>query len=161
MKTTKCQQPARPAGAPQIPSPCRAELAVKVSYYDGSTLTPTPKLLCGQVFADTVLLAMERWAKRYGFGIVHLGVWNARKARHKDGTPILPERWSAHSYGTAIDWAGIVDTNGQRLGITAMRSGCPAKLAELVSSCREAIERAGRKVELVDEGAWIHVGIWN
>lgn len=150
-----------PEDKPLIPEPCVCRLDVPVAYLGANgTIPSTRGITCDRDFARIVLGEMERWALRYGFGIVHLGVYNPRKAQKKNGQIIKPERWSNHSYGTAIDFAGITTREGEFLGIGDMQDGCPAKLAELKDRVAHAMIQSSRRAEIVDEGGWIHLGIW-
>lgn len=158
--TSTKRRPA-PDGAPVVHDPVSVTMDVQV-LYPGSgmperTLSP---IYCSRSFAAIVLMTMNAWAEKYGFAIVHLGVYNPRKARKADGTPILPSRWSNHAYGEAMDWAGIVTTDGKWLKPRALRSGSPAKYRELLDSLRAVIASNHRREEIVDEGGWIHIGMF-
>jgi hypothetical protein len=156
--------PARPIGAPQLIDPVNVRLAARLHYADGQTLVPVRSpLYCERVFADTVLTVLDTIAAEHQIGLVYLGLYNPRAARRKDGSPIKPERWSNHAYGLALDFKGIMGSNGagQYLPVSAMRSLVwNEMLVDIETRCRNAIAAAGRKAEIVDEGAWIHFGIW-
>ena len=160
MKLAKAPQPARAKGAPAIVQPVFATLAVPVYYTGSSTLQATERILCASAFAELVLRPMEDWAQKYSFAVCHLGVYACRRARKADGSPIVPVRWSNHSTGCAIDLSGIRTADGERLDIAQMKAGCPAKLHELQLACAHTITAAGRRAEIVDEGGWLHIGIW-
>jgi hypothetical protein len=161
-KVTTGQANWGPANKPTVVAPVIATLAVPVYYNGGDGLRAANGIFCADLFASTVLTVMEGWAKKYGFGIVDLGVYNPRMARHMDGTPIIPARWSNHAFGLAMDFDGImIVSSGAYLNIAQMQAGCPAKLKELVDGCTAAIIASGRKPEIVPEGGtWIHIGIW-
>ena len=164
LKITKTTQPAGgPADKPRLVDPVVAGLNVPV-YYMTSDRGPVPSMrgiVCTRAFAETVLTQLEEFARKYGFGLVHIGVYVARKARHADGTPIVPVRWSNHSFGEAIDFKGIITQHGEGdlLTVPQMETGCPAKLKELLDKCRSAINGIGRRPEIVDDGGWYHLGI--
>jgi hypothetical protein len=153
---------------PKVPDPCVAKLDVPVYYLGANgTIPSTRGITCDRTFARVILAEVERWATRYGFGLVHLGVYNPRPARKRNGEIITPKRWSNHAFGIAIDFAGITvpanvsDENPHGfMSIDEMQAGCPAKLAELMDRVRRVIIAASRRAEIVDEGGWIHIGLW-
>ena len=159
MKIEACGQPdGGPANKPRIENPVRVTLEIPVFYSGTGALQPvkTP-IMCGRVFAETALAVMERVLKAHGKGLVHLGVYNARMARRKDGTPITPPRWSNHSFGCAIDWSGIA--TGDQWQSMAKLKDDPVVMA-IRREARVAIVSTARKPEIVDEGGWIHVGFY-
>ncbi len=155
-----------PGNKPTLQRPVMATLDIPLFYLTqrGPVLWPH-SILCDKVFATTVLAEMNDFARQYHFGLVHLGVYNPRMARRKDGTLIVPHRWSNHAYGKAMDFAGIVtqDGEGDYLPISKMRStahGCPKKLRDVIRDCDAAIRGAHAVPEIVDEGRWLHVGFY-
>lgn len=154
MKLTRVRQPLGPAGAPGIPTPVRASLSVPFAYNGEKPGT----VLCDKTFAEVVLKPLESWAKKYSFGLEHLGVYNPRMARHPDGSTIKPEHWSTHSWATVIDWKGIVTKEGKRMDTNQMRDGAPAKLDEVLDAIKDAVKERGLHLELIVEPTWIHVG---
>jgi len=164
MKIISAGQPKwGPANKPKIVSPVVATLDVPVFYATERGPIPSARgIICGQAFAETALLQLSTWCQEYGFALVHVGVYNPRQARKRDGSLIQPARWSNHAYAEAMDWAGIITSlgEGQWLRPRPMRAGIPAKLAEVLATCENAIRQAGRCPEIVDEGGWIHVGVW-
>jgi hypothetical protein len=151
-------------GAPVLAKPVRVELGVPLWYSGGMSLgaglEKVDWLECEEVFARSVLEALEEWALRWGFGITHLGCLVVRRARYADGRVIQPIRWSNHAYGLAIDWSGIVDGKGRWYRVDKMKTACPAKLRDVLDMVRKAIAEKGRESEIVDEGGWYHLGIW-
>ena len=120
------------------------------------------RVYCGRAFADTVLRQVNRTLAEGRLAMVHIGVYNPREARRKDGTLIQPVRWSNHAYGEAMDFKGVMVANGAGnfLTVRDMRRQIPDLLDTLVSRCHSAITAQRRKPEIVDEGDWLHVGIW-
>lgn len=164
MKITPTTQSARPPGRPDIHKPVNVTLGVPLFYLQAKG-HPVPwdhDIFCSDDYAVHVLALLNHWAQMHSFALVHLGFTVVRKARKRDGTPITPERWSNHSYGLAMDFAGIITNLGQGryLDIDGMKDGCPAKLADLLKLIRSSILSEGRKPEIVDENDWIHLGIY-
>jgi len=162
MRIIKTIQPSwGPSSKPHIVDPVIATLAVPVYYVtERGPVLQAKGIVCARAFAQTVLRVTEDWAMQYGFGLAHIGVYNPRKARLKNGSPITPERWSNHAYAEAWDFKGITDPHGELLDLNAMIAGCPKKLLELVSGCRAAIVAVHRRPEIVDEGRWEHIGMF-
>lgn len=164
MKISPTVQASTPPGRPDVYRPVKASLGVPLYYLraKGETVEWKHSVFCSETFAETVLVLLEEWARKHRFAIVHLGFYAARQARKRNGQPIMPPRWSNHAYGEAVDFAGIITDNGQGqyLNLDAMKDGCPAKLAELKRLCLNAISSEGREPEIVDEGEWLHVGIF-
>ena len=156
MKVTPCQQP-RIHGQPIIIDPVSCEMNIPLFYADtGEWEHP---IVCSRDFSITVLHVMENVLKPENCGLVHLGIYSARKARHKDGSPIIPERWSNHSYGEAMDFSGVV-CKGIQIGIKDMKKVEPSLLKRIIDGCETAIKGIGRLPEIVDEESWFHIGIW-
>ena len=159
MQITSTNQPDK--DKPQFADPVHALFNMRVFYAtDDGVIDAGRRFKCDRVFAVTVLEVIEKWCLKYGFGMVHLGCYNPRFARHKNGTEITPRRWSNHAYGLAIDFKGIKDNNGKYISFEMMETACPAKLHELIGNIKTAIVAKGRKPELVNEGQWLHLGIW-
>ena len=146
---------------PQFDDPVNATLDIHVYYVtDDGLIAGARKFFCDRVFAVTVLKEIEKFCIKYGFSACHIGCYNPRFARLKNGQEIKPRRWSNHAYGLAIDFKGIKDNNGKYISYEMMKTACPAKLAELVANIKTAIVAKGRRPETVDEGQWLHAGIW-
>ena len=152
-----------PPDKPRVANPVKATLTIPVFYATERGPVPyTQPIFCGRVFAETVLKALERCCLGWQFGLVHIGLYNPRKARKADGKVIRPVRWSNHAYGEAMDFKGIVTNLGQGrfYNIKRMQWGCPSKLGDVWTGCEEAIESKGLRPEIVDEQDWLHIGIW-
>lgn len=160
MKITKAQQPAG-ADAPIVHDPVYVTMDRPVYYVTerGPTLSVHP-IFCGLAFATTVLDVMQNTVEAAGWSIAHVGVYNPRPARHKDGSLIKPKRWSNHAYAEAMDFKGVVGANGKLVTIAEMKQRHPELLKKLLDSCAKAIAALGRRAEIVDEGGWIHIGLW-
>lgn len=164
MLITKANQPGK--GYPKLMEPVNAEMSVEVKYYAGENdlrdwLRP---FYCERVFANTILRSIGTWCVKWGFkGFVHIGCYNARKARHLDGTLIKPTRWSNHAYGLAVDFKGILDEHGNFVTFKELRDNAPMKWNELLNNIKTAIEGLGNTMEVKDEGngLYIHLGIWH
>ncbi|MEM7121812.1 MAG: hypothetical protein AAF563_11080 [Pseudomonadota bacterium] len=159
--TTQSTSP--PSDKPLVESPVLVGMDVPLFYMtERGPVTWEHKVFCGRAFADTVLTEMNDIMKVAELGLVHLGFYNPRKARRRDGTPISPERWSNHAFGEAVDFKGIVQTDDTDnfLDIAAMKTSAPDVLKNMSERCANAIEAIGRKPEIVDEGSWLHIGIW-
>jgi hypothetical protein len=152
-----------PPDKPQVENPVKVTLDVPVYYMtERGPLLSKRAIFCGKAFADTVLKELNAILGEAKCGLLHLGFYNPRKARHKDGTPIVPARWSNHAYGEAVDFKGVVRNNDPDdfLDIAGMKQKAPELLAKIQTRCAAAIETAVRKPEIVDEGGWFHIGIW-
>lgn len=146
---------------PQFADPVNALFNCRIFYAtDDGIIDAGRRFKCDRVFAVAVLQEIEKWCLRYGFGMVHLGAYNPRYARRVNGQEIKPRRWSNHAYGLAIDFKGIKDNNGKYISFEMMKDACPAKLHELIGNIKTAITAKGRRPEIVDEGQWLHLGIW-
>ncbi|MBD9358619.1 hypothetical protein [Methylomonas albis] len=152
-----------PSNKPQVDTPVLAKLDIPLFY--ATERGPIPwqhSVFCGKAFAETVLTECEKLFQDNNYGLVHIGVYNPRQARHKDGTPIIPIRWSNHAYGEAMDFKGVYtdNGNGEFLGIARMKAEIPGFLNSLHTACETAVTAINRKPEIVDEGDWLHLGIW-
>jgi len=152
-----------PPGRPEIEDPVIARLTVPVYYAGEHGLIPSVNgILCARLFAHTVLLEMERFALEEQAALAHVGVYNPRKARHADGSPIVPERWSNHAYAMAMDWKGLLYADQRAyLDIPGLKREMPQGLECFLDACRHAIAKTARRAEIVDEGGWIHIGIYH
>jgi hypothetical protein len=157
------QSDSPPPDKPLVENPVKVKMDVTVYYQTerGPTLSNS-RIFCGKAFADTVLTEINAIMQEHGLGLVHLGFYNPRKARKKDGTPIVPTRWSNHAYGEAMDFKGVVRGNDPDnfADIAAMKQQLPEILQRIQTRCAAAIEAAGRRPEIVDEGGWFHIGLW-
>lgn len=161
MLITPTKQP--PAGDPQFEHPVHALLSCSVFYDTGTGLKAGRQFFCERIFAETVLTQIEKWCLKYQFSMVNIGCYNPRKARHADGTPILPSRWSNHAFGLAIDFKGIKDEKGKFVSVNNLQDNAPAKWHELINNVTVAIKGINHKPEILVEGggaAWCHFGIW-
>jgi hypothetical protein len=152
-----------PPDKPQVANPVKVTLDVPVYYMtERGPLLSKRAIFCGKAFADTALKELNTILGEAQCGLLHLGFYNPRKARKADGTPIVPARWSNHAYGEAVDFKGVVRNNDPDdfLDIAGMKAKAPDLLAKIQSRCAAAIEAAGRRPEIVDEGGWVHIGIW-
>ena len=157
------QQAGPPTGKPVVIDPVLVTPAVPVYFAgDHGPVPVTGPIYCSRLFATTVIAKQEAWALAHHFALVHVGVYNPRKARHADGTPIEPPRWSNHAYGGAEDWKGVITENGhgQFLTVDDLQTNAPAKYRELIDAVTAAIKSAGKKPEIVDEGGWVHLGMY-
>jgi len=147
-----------PKDKPLVEEPVKAHMDIPLYYMTERGPTPwNHSIFCAKVFAETILLTLNRLLSDSGLGMVHLGVYNPRMARKRDGTPITPKRWSNHSYGLAVDFKGVVDEYGKFEDIRGMDKFL---LSKIEAECRGAVGKWGRKWEIVDEGDWLHLGIW-
>lgn len=152
-----------PPDKPAVENPVKVTLDVPVYYMtERGPLLSKRAIFCGKAFADTVLRELNAILAAANCGLLHLGVYNPRQARKKDGTPIVPVRWSNHAYGEAVDFKGVVRNNDpdDYLDVAGMRNRASDLLASIQAKCSAAIEAAGRRPEIVDEGGWVHIGIW-
>lgn len=164
MKIEDTQQPSYgPPNKPLIGNPVKVTLDLPIFYATERGPVAWPhSILCGQAFAETVLTDCERILKNYNYALVHLGIYNPRYARRKNGTDIKPLRWSNHAYGEAMDFKGIIADSGEGdfLDIESMMSKCPDRLDEIIDACLKAINAIGREPEIVNEDSWYHIGLW-
>jgi hypothetical protein len=163
MKIVETRQPAGPPeDKPAVASPVLVTL--DRPFYYVSERGPVPSahpLFCGRAFAETVLAVMHELLEGQGLAVAHVGVYNPRFARRANGKPILPKRWSNHAYGEAMDFKGVVEEGDPDLiGLDAMRRRWPDLLPALAERCGTEIKRIGRRPEIVDEGGWLHIGLW-
>lgn len=152
-----------PPGKPVISDPVNVTMDIPLYYAtERGPVVWNHSIFCGRAFANTVLKQCSTILAEYNFALVHLGVYNPRKARHRDGTDIVPVRWSNHAYAEAMDFKGVITEGGEGkfLDIVAMKKQCPEALNKLTDSCRNSIEEIGRKPEIVDEVSWLHIGLW-
>lgn len=172
MHITPCKQPKTVTdpelgASPAITDPVNVVLECPV-FYDAGTrlLNKTGKpILCSRRFAETVLKALEAKCLKYGWGLVHLGVLAQRVARHENGAPIEPRRWSNQARGTAIDWKGlrIMDSN-LYLDMAKLRAQSPEALDDILDYIGHCLRAAGitaQKIELVKESNWHHCGYFD
>lgn len=161
MQIKKVGQPiGGPENKPLLVEPVEVTLDCPVFYdNDGVLIRQTSGIRCSKVFAETVLHVLEEVCVKYGFGLVHVGFYNARYARKANGKPIVPQRWSNHSRGLAIDWKGV-KSNGVFYSVSKLKTDSPKKYEEFVGGCRAAIKAAGRRVEIVYEIGWQHLGLY-
>jgi hypothetical protein len=152
----------RHADAPIVREPVLTTLDVHTYYVTEHGHVPCSPTFCSQKYASTILLAWNEILRAEGWALAHIGVYNPRFARSASGRTFVPHRWSNHAYGNAMDWKGIVTKNGsgELITVTEMRQQCPKHLAEMLSAAKRAIEKVGRRVEIVDEHSWIHVGFY-
>lgn len=152
-----------PPDKPLVASPVLVQMDIPLFYMTERGPIPwAHKIFCGKSFAETVLKEMNAILLSTSFGLVHIGFYNPRKARKRDGTPIVPTRWSNHAYGEAMDFKGITtEATGKSLvSIVQMKISHPDLLASIKSRTSQSIIGHGRKPEVVDEGDWLHIGIW-
>jgi hypothetical protein len=158
------QQPSDgPADKPIVKNPVRVTMDLPLFYAtERGPVAWNHSIFCGKAFADTVLKQCSEILTEYNYALVHLGVYNPRQARHKDGSLIQPPRWSNHAYAEAMDFKGVITDGGEGtfLDIAAMKSTCPDKLQRLLDACHDSIVALGRKPEIVDERGWYHIGLW-
>jgi len=166
MKVEPTTQRDKLAGAPDVFDPVNVTMDVDVYYTgDGYPVKVKSPIYCARSFADTVLQCIEDWCATYSFRPCHLGVYNPRMARRVNGTLIVPHRWSNHAYGAAIDFAGVLTTDSpdDYMNIIDMLNDDNYRdiAQELIDNCEVAIEDAGRRIEIVNEGSgtWMHIGM--
>lgn len=155
------QRNGRPADAPEVADPVLVRMRCPVYFALSETesrLMPD-MIFCARVFAETVLATMDTILAETGLGFCHVGAYNPRRARGVNGRPLASGRWSNHAYGTAVDWKGVV-RDGRLLNVRAMQKEMPGLVKNITTRCEAAIQRAGRRPEIVNEGGWIHIGIW-
>jgi hypothetical protein len=153
------QQAGPPRGKPHVVNPVKAKLNIPLYY--NTERGPVPwnhGIYCSHVFAATVLGPLEVLFERNNWGLCHIGFYNPRLARTKAGKTIQPERWSNHSHGLAVDFKGTVDEDGKLTTVRQLKA--KGLLDDIVGPVQTAILKANRKPEIVDEGGWLHIGIW-
>ncbi len=154
-----------PADAPVLRDPVNVVMDVPVFYVNerGPIRMFGPQY-CERVFATSVLRTINAILSERNLGLAHLGIYNPRMARHANGDPILPPRWSNHAHGCAMDFKGVVLSGDVPVlvDIRAMRQDVKYRdlLEDAAAQCRASIISIQRNPEIVDEGGWIHVGIW-
>lgn len=155
----KANQPKE--GYPKFTDPVFATVDCHVFVHtsDGD-VAGAKKFYCDRIFAVCVLKELEKWCIKYGFSFIHIGCYNPRNARKRNGEDIIPIRWSNHSYGLAIDFKGIKDNNGKAIYYPELKTAAPKKFLELIAGIKKAIQDHGRYSEIVDDGQWLHIGIW-
>jgi hypothetical protein len=164
MQIAPTHQPTQgPPEKPIVKDPVLVKLDIPLYY--AAEQGPVPwhhSILCGRAFAETVLQQCNEILTASNCGLVHIGIYNPRQARRKDGTLIQPIRWSNHAYGEAMDWSGVITDagNGDYLNISKMKGQCPEILQKIIDTSRQAIAKLGREPEMVDEGGWYHIGLW-
>lgn len=151
--------------APHIIDPVVVTLDVSVYYVTERGLVSSNRgIVVSRVFAETVLAAQEEEAKQYGFGIAHVGFFVSRPARDRQGRDFLPLRWSNHAKGCGEDFKGYVvtDAEGQPklVGIQELKRTAPAKFTGLLKAVRAKLKARGLREEIVDEGTWVHLGLY-
>lgn len=158
------QDRGRPPGIPPIIDPVKVTLDCEVFYDTGNglkSLTGKP-IFCEWRFATTVLTALEQKCMKYGYGLVHVGVYAPRFARRPNGKPILvggKPRVSGHN-GRAIDWKGLVLPTGQYMDMLDLRANSPVMLKEITDYCRHLMKAARLRPEIVVEPSWLHCGYY-
>lgn len=164
MKISPCgQSTLPPPDKPLVQNPVLVSMDVPLYYMtEHGPVGWAHDVFCGKAFADTVLEQLNQMFKDSGRGLVHIGFYNPRKARRKDGSPVTPERWSNHAYAEAVDFKGLVldGDPGRFVSIAGMKASMPSQLSEIRSRCERAINAIGRRAEMVDEGEWLHMGLW-
>lgn len=163
MEITPTVQPTTgPSDKPILKDPVTVKLDVPVYYSGSGNAVPTSRLVtCDRAHAILIYQHINDWAVKYGFSLVHLGTYYPRKARKANGDVILYKgkpRWSGHSWG-AIDFHGVIASDGKFYDVNALKAQAPAKFAELMSKLKSAIVAAHRKPEIVKEPHWVHCGI--
>lgn len=159
--TKSSQRKSPPADKPVVRDPVIAKPAVPLYYVTerGPLRSESGELYCARIFAETILETLESIAiLKYGSsGVGHVGCYFPRPARYKNGMEIVPRRWSNHSYGLAIDFKGFV---GDDLSMVSLVRMSPQQKEFIREECAAAVKDAGRKPEIIDEGGWLHLGIW-
>jgi len=157
--TTQSTQ--EPANKPQVLSPVLVTLDSPVYYYGNNILEISKSgIYCSAIFASTILLNIDSVCTKYGVGIAHLGIYNPRQARGKNGVPLVPERWSNHAFGNAIDFKGVVFENSLISVKDLPKSKFPNLLSEIIDTCKDGIILIKRKPEIVNETEWYHIGLY-
>ena len=158
--TNSVQSTLPPTDKPVVKDPVVVELDVPLYFISERGPTPSRTIFCAKSFVLTVLVPLQAIAQSQGWGLAHVGFYNPRKARHKDGTPIIPARWSNHAFGEAGDFKGFVDAEGELISINDLKLKHPDVYQQVLNQCKDAITAAGRRAEIVDEGGWLHIGMW-
>jgi len=162
--TSTGQSSLPPPDKPLVEDPVKVTMDIPLFYVTERGPTPWPhSIFCSRVFAETVLKAMNDLLFLKHMGMVHIGFYNPRQARKKDGSLIEPVRWSNHAYGEAMDWKGVMTAAAVFQGVDVVHDTTAmdrALLQEIWNRCSAAILAIGRRPEIVNEGAWIHIGLW-
>ena len=163
MKIEPTTQPkSGPKDKPILRDPVKVTLDAPVWYLTAKGPTRASRTLtCDRAHALLVYGPLNDWAVKYGFAIVHIGTYYPRKARTQSGKTILYNgrpRWSGHSWG-AIDFAGVIASDGKFYDTNDLKAGAPAKFEELYNDIKAAVQQAGRTLEYVTESHWRHVGL--
>ncbi len=86
-----------PPDKPQVLNPVLVEMDIPLFYMTERGPIPWQhKIFCGRAFADSVLRPINQILKDSGKGMVHIGFYNPRQARKRDGTPIIPTSITTH-----------------------------------------------------------------
>lgn len=153
-----------PPDKPMVKDPVRVYMDIPLYY--ATERGPAPwdhPIFCAEAFAKTVLEVINTVFFDYGVGFVHIGFYNPRKARRRNGAPIEPARWSNHAYGEAVDWKGVVTQAGDFVGVDLLEDAPHIEspfFRKIWTDCAEVIRGIGRDPEIVNEGSWVHIGIW-
>lgn len=157
IKETKL--PKNTDGTPNTPDPVIVTLAVPIVYLGGTGKLDfdVDPFVVSRPFAMGVLAPLENHvlALNQDLAIGHLGIYNPRPARGKNGKDLVPFRWSNHTYRAAIDFVGLVDKHGSVttfVNIVGFNS--------LLLIVRKEIINLGRKPEIVNEKKWYHLGMF-
>ena len=152
--TATAQSGIDPANKPMVNFPVSVLADMPVYYSEDKGLTLVKSgIFCSRLFADTVLKVINDHCVEHNLGLVHIGVYNPRPARKKDGTNFIPLRWSEHAYGNAIDLKGFAQSG--KLIYTDKEPHFKDLLKKIVDMC------ASKKVTLsvVNETNWYHIGL--
>lgn len=159
--TPTTQRADGPANKPEVPNPVLVRMERPVYYVsERGPLPISSRIFCGRDFAETVLSAMHDVLESAGWSIAHIGIYNPRQARRANGALIKPVRWSNHAHAEAMDFKGLVTENGQLLNIPTLKQRHSLLLGNLLDECEARIKARHRRPEIVDEGGWLHIGLW-
>jgi hypothetical protein len=144
---------------PIVVRPVRVWLDIPVFYATENGFVPSNGgIYCAELFSQCVLKPINEYCKMRNFSFVHIGCYNPRPARKKNGDPILDVngamRWSNHAFGSAIDAKGVILDGEFRL-FTLKED------KEMFDKIIQNIFQAGKKPEIVDEKGWWHIGYFN
>jgi hypothetical protein len=144
---------------PPVVEPVHVILDIPVYYkqYGDEILPVHAPIVCSRHLSETILAVLERELKAAGKALVHLGVYCQRMARHKDGTPIHPKRFSNHALGAGIDWAGYAELDGSDWWDVSNDEAQPLVL-RIQTAVSASLSAAGLRQEIVNEGDWLHLG---
>ena len=150
-----------PLSKPNVVEPVVVRMTVPLYYCTERGPEPWDhSVFCARLFAETVLTTLDKVLAEHNASMVHIGVYNPRMARKKNGKPLDPPRWSNHAYGSAIDFKGVIIDN-KFTPIPVMKKTHIELLNTIKNECSNAITKTNHKPEIVDEGDWIHIGIWH